>query len=88
MLRFAPLFLRTKSFSVSQTKVFKARHGAKKAPKTQGYLIPLSFVRCLVPRAGLEPSMFKGKGPQKDTRNSRVSDTLEFLVRFGGPGGP
>ena len=48
----------------------------------------MSFLCSFVGRAGLEPSMFKAQAPQKDTKNSRVSDTLEFFVPLGGPGMP
>ena len=67
---------------------FKAVRGAWRAAKTHVAQSHVSFQLVSGAGAGLEPSMFKAWVIQKDAANSRVSDTLEFFVRFGGPGGP
>ena len=55
----------------------------KSHKKTQGYLIPLSFLCVLVAGVGLEPSKFKGKAPQRGTK----TDPVETRWRPGGDPG-
>ena len=68
--------------------MFKARGGILRVAKTHVAQSHVSFQLVSGAGAGLEPSMFKAWVLQKGAANSRVSDTLEFSVRFGSRGGP
>ena len=61
---------------------FKARLGPKISQETQGYLISLSVFLLLEAPAPRNGKSSRPAGGTKPTKNSRVSDTLEFFPSF------